>query len=121
MEEKIIIDSNEFDKVGVGIFTEFTVNGLDVISINFRTDKKFDEVLSILKGLTSNSEIKAVTDTNQQVYVGYTTIYGDISIRPNTDDTFDYFVKLQKSTAMDIAKQASADIAYIAAINGIEF
>ena len=107
------VNKTELMPVGLGA-QKGNLNGEDVLVVAFCTDRQIDDALAIFKVLPDDTVIKIVNEKKEQAYTGYVSLGDEINIKPN------YTVYLHKKSALDIAKQAAADVEYLAAVSGVE-
>ena len=113
------VNKTEVMPVGLGA-QKGNLNGEDVLVVAFCTDRQIDDALAIFKALPDDTVIKIVNEKKEQAYTGYVSLGDEINIKPNVDGTYNYTVYLHKKSALDIAKQAAADVEYLAAVSGVE-
>lgn len=116
---KMYVNETELNPAGLGA-QKGSLNGEDVLVVAFCTDKQIDDALAIFKALPDDTVIKIVNEKREQAYTGYVSLGDEVNIKPNVDGTYNYTVYMHKKSALDIAKQAAADVEYLAAVSGVE-
>lgn len=116
---KMFVDEKELEPVGLGA----QIGQMDdkkALFITFKSGESLDGALKVFKDMTSDSAVILKNEKREMRYEGYTALDNEVTTCGNGDGTYTYSVRLKEPDALEIAKQATADAAYIAVMAGVE-
>lgn len=116
---KMFVDEKELEPVGLGA----QIGQMDdkkALFITFKSGESLDSALKVFKDMTSDSAVILKNEKREKRYENYTVLDNEVTTCGNEDGTYTYSVRLKEPDALEIAKQAAADAAYIAVMAGVE-
>ena len=112
---KLFVGGTELNPVGLGAQK---VDDEKLI-VTFESEKQLNDILAIFNNM-SEDIVKIQNEKREQVYTGFTSLGDEIEVQVNKSGTYNYKVYLNKPSTYDIALRAQADVAFLAATQGIE-
>lgn len=121
---KLLVNDTEFTPVGFGAARSDSGAGVDTLILQFCSEKQPKEIRDFFKSLPDSTIIQTSNTDEEngtlgEAFTDYVSL-DNIQLNVNADDSYNYTVYLKKKSAMDIAKQAAANVEYIAVLTGIE-
>ena len=112
------VGTTKLEPIGLGV-TKVVEGEEERLVLAFKTDKGLKDVQSIFAALSSTDTITLKNEKNELAYTGFTSLDSEAKIKVNEDETYSYELILRKPSAYDIALQAQADVAYLAATQNV--
>lgn len=117
---KLELGRTEFESENISVVQTVDSAGKECLLVCFETDKTYEDVCKAAEQVANTGVIK-VTETNGNVRVisDYTILGSEKRIN-TADEKTQYTVFFYRKSALEIAKQAAADVEYLAAVSGVE-
>lgn len=116
---KMYVDETELEPVGIGAQIGQSEEG-KVLCVQFKSKKQMDEAVKVFEDMTDDSAIILENEKRKLKYTGYTVLDNRVTAFKETDGSYVYAVNLKEKSAIEVARQAAADVAYMAVMTGVE-
>lgn len=122
---KLFVNDTEFTAIGFGAAKTDSGTGADTLILKFNSSKALNDIITFFKALPDSTIIKTSDTTKDgeelgEAFTDFVSVKDNVQVKVNDDNTYDYTVYLGKKSALDIAKQAAANVEYLAVVSGVE-
>ena len=116
---KMYVNGKELEPVGL-VAQMGRLDNEEILCVTFKSADQMETAVKVFEDLTDDSTVILENEKKKMRYTWYTVLDDEVVARKNTDGTYTYSVRLKKKSALEVAKQAAADVEYLAAVTGVE-
>lgn len=118
---KLFVNDLELEPVGLGA-QEGNVGGRECLVLSFRSNMELNSLIKIFKDLNDDAVIKIQNEKRTRAFTDYVVLSGEIGVHVTdaATGTYQYEFTLFRKSALEIAKQAKADVEYLALLSGFD-